>query len=137
MGQQLTGAAGIGGRSKGVFFFGKVLRNDERIFADGAETVGQVFGGVAVHGTSLFSRVTSCPWKDQGLRLHFSTPRRLMVWERQRQETESKTQAVQAKGWGAQRAAVDYLGTRAFNGAAGLGRKTLSFGVGALQFLGG
>src|SRR6267154_417933 len=53
MGQQLAGAAGIRGRSKGVFLFGKILRNDERIFTDGAETVGQFFSGVAVHGTSL------------------------------------------------------------------------------------
>src|SRR5260370_34761432 len=83
MGQQLAGAAGIGGRSKGVFLFGKVLRNDERISTDSAEAVGQFFSGVAVHGTSLLSRVTSCPWRDQGLRLHFSTPRRLMLWERQ------------------------------------------------------
>src|SRR6266566_6617600 len=79
MGQQLAGATGIRGGSKGVFLFGKILRNDESIFTDGAETVGQFFSGVAVHGTSLLSRVTSCHWREQGLRLHFSTPRRLRV----------------------------------------------------------
>ena len=40
MGQKLAGAAGIGGRSKGIFLFGKILRNNESIFTDGAETVG-------------------------------------------------------------------------------------------------
>src|SRR5437016_457542 len=94
IGQQLAGATGIRGGSKVVFLFGKILRNDESIFTDGAETVGQFFSGVAVHGTSLLSRVTSCPWREQGLRLHFSTPRRLMLWERQPEEPESKTPPV-------------------------------------------
>src|SRR5437667_153210 len=98
MGQQLAGAAGVRGGSKGVFLFGKILRNDESIFTDGAETVGQFFSGVAVHGTSLLSRVTSCHWREQELRLHFSTPRRLMLWERQPEETGSKITEL-VLGW--------------------------------------
>src|ERR1700730_6141239 len=88
-------------------------------------------------GPRSFSRVTSCPRRDQGLRLHFSTPRRLMLWERQPQETESRTQPIQAKGSGTRLGAGDYLGTRVFNGAKGWVTKPLASGLRALQSSGG
>jgi len=73
---------------------------------DGAETVGQFFGGVAVMDLVL-SRVTSCPWEDWGLRLHFSTPRRMMLWDGSGKK-QSRRPHLYSEWWGTRRGR-DYL----------------------------
>src|SRR5260370_11905209 len=80
MGQQLANAAGLRRRPEGILLLGNVLSNDDRIFADGTETIGQVFSSVVIHGKNLFfRRVTTCPSEHEGQDRHFSMPPQIAV----------------------------------------------------------
>jgi hypothetical protein len=50
--QQLGDAARVRGWSKTIFLFRKFLRDGNRIFADGAKTLAQLFGAIVIQAIS-------------------------------------------------------------------------------------